>query len=409
MNNVEVALKNILDAISINKNRRRYFRAPFDSSIDWFIDSAERSEELPESGIYLIRNEVKDLKIVGVDGSSRRFSSPYGGFVIATIAISWGSLVIGDYPPLYPYLITIPSNIPFIATYSSMNVSSDLILTESPSGNPYEDESNIRVSLADIAHEIRTELETYGLRLALAGLRRLGNGIIILDGPLYQRPWKTELKRHPVLREDWKVLTRERVNVIKDIWDNYGIPIVSSVKRLEKSTYIVRMHSILLNYLKKPFPLQRNDVAESFVVADEFVRENKISDVSPILIGPFLIEPLKLGVPEDVKAPDIVYSYLVIPSIPYVNRIDDIPKCVLRLEVTKEVYKKYGLDIFRNVVSDLLISKGLFASQFYADNRCKKTSRILFSYLCREAIYRGIELSYDTRMSFMYAGGEEIV
>lgn len=418
MDEVSVALRSVLRAISRRKDKKIPFQAPFESKIDWFIDIAESSEELPEeSGIHLMQDMVNEpAYIVGVDGSSRRFSSPYGGFVLATVAITWGPLPLSDYPPLgYEYPFKIDLQKPFIATFASMNIQSSLVATNSPSGQPYEEYYVVngikrRFALADMAHEIRTSLETYGLEIAAKGLAYLSKEdnirAIILDGPLYQRPWKTEVKRAPILREDWKVLTQQRVEILKKLWDKERIPVVASVKRLEKSRYLTRIHGTLMNYVQSPYPPQDNDVAESYALIDVYVRENKLSGTSPLLIGPFLIRSSYLGVPEELNAPNIVYSYLVLPLMPYNGKLDDVPKCILRLEVMEEVYRDYGMDIFRIILKDLFISKGLFTSQFYADSRCRKSSKILFIHACREAIYMGIELSYETRNMFLLIQGE---
>jgi len=420
MDYIRDALNEILVAISERKSRRLPFRAPFNSTIDWFSDEVEASEDLSDSGIHMLKyDEIigSSACIIGVDGSSRRFSTPYGGFALATGSVTWGPLPIGDYPPLgYIYPFEIPIKKPFISTFSSVleleGENSICITVTSPSGFPYEEEGEKEVSLADMAHEIRTTLETYGLEIATKGLEYLSINdeyrIVILDGPLYQRPWKRELMRSPILRADWKVLTEERVKVLKSLWQK-GIPIVSSVKRLEKSRFLVHIHGTLMNYVKNPFPKQDNDVAEAYALVDEYVRENNLKGMDPLLIGPFLIRPSALGVPEEIEVPNIVYAYLIFPVLPYNGRLDNVHKYILRLEVMEEVYNKYGMEIFKQCLHDISPYKGLFTSQYYVDSRCRACSRVLFVYTCREAMNMGIELSYDTRLHFsMILGGEDV-
>jgi len=415
------ALNRILKAIFERKSRKIPFRVPFNSAIDWFLDEASASEELPDSGIHVLKyDEVNSnhIYIVGVDGSSRRFSTPYGGFALATVSVTWGPLPVGDYPPLgYIYPLKIPIKKPFISTYSSIlkseEINSICITVTSPSGSPYEEEGEKGVSLADMAHEIRTTLETYGLEIATKSLECLGIDdkfrIIVLDGPLYQRPWKRELMRNPILRADWEVLTKERVKVLKNLWQERELPVVASVKRLEKSRYLVHIHGTLMNYINTPFPKQDNDVAEAYALADVYVREKDLKGLDPLLIGPFLICPSALGVPEGIEAPNIVYAYLIFPVMPYNGKLDNVHKCILRLEVLEDVYNKYGVNVFKRCLRDISLYKGLFTSQYYADSRCRECSKVLFIYTCKEAMNMGVELSYDTRLYLsMIQGGEDV-
>jgi len=54
--------------------------------------------------------------------------------------------------------------------------------------------------------------------------------LILLDGPLYQRPWTRELQKSPHLKDDWRELTRERVETLKESSDS-RVAVVGSVKQ----------------------------------------------------------------------------------------------------------------------------------------------------------------------------------
>jgi hypothetical protein len=386
------------------------------STLDWFSDAPDvESKEVNETGLHKVPvlGGVPATRIIGVDGSSRRFSTPYGAFVIATVAVTLGHSLFIDYPPLeYEYPVRWELKAPFMATYASEDIEKhtyDLIATKSPAGYPYLPPRSSSTSgstsggyaLADMAHEVRTKLETLGLRAAAS----IGHArsLILLDGPLYQRPWRLEVRRSRYLKEDWKRLTEERVNALREAY-NRGIAVIGSVKRLDKSRLIVKAHGTLIKALRlsSPFPPQENDHAEAVQLARAYVAQHSLRGLDPLLIGPLhIVPPAKLQDKIGVKMPEIVYSYVVIPMLPYNGNLDRTPCRVIRLEVLSEVYEKEGLGVFFRVLSEGFTGNPLLPrAQVIADARCKHTCKRLFEQMCRYALVEGVELSYSTWMAF---------
>jgi len=418
-------VQNLMEAISQKKKEGYIFRGSYNTTLDLFADQPESSEPLPESGIHALSMSTSPTSrtyILGIDGSSRRFMTPYGGFALATVAVTLAHVPVLDYPPLhYEYPLDLHSREPqaYIATYEGLRAESPYVTTTSPGGNPFlEDTSSSGqkggYALADMAHEIRTELETFGLHLSIelaeALSRSLGsspgrNFLLLLDGPLYQRPWKAEVLR-TTLAEDWKVLTERRVKVLERARER-GVPVVGSVKRLEKSTFLVRIHGTLMGYLGEPFSKQGNDFAEVCALLRSYIRKRNLTGYDAFLVGPFLIRARNLGVPEEVNAPDIVYSYLAVPVLPYTGGSEDVSFNVLRLELSKDQYDKFGFDIFKEVLNEgFLTSLGLPVPQASADRRCKDTSRAIVESAAEIAFRMGVEISYETRMEILGNLGE---
>jgi len=207
------AISSVVNAIGERRKTGQIFRGAFNTEIDWFFDEPEASEPLPDTEIrkVAIPEDKDSMPVLGIDGSSRRFMTPYGGFALATLAVSLGRLPLLDYPPLHYRYIIDPQPTPFIAAYTNLNVNSSLVRTSSPSGYPYQEEGASEgerrsFALADMAHEIRTILETHGIRLSLELLEPLSRSLggvkplLLLDGPLYQRPWRSQVLKSGVLR-----------------------------------------------------------------------------------------------------------------------------------------------------------------------------------------------------------------
>jgi hypothetical protein len=386
------------------------------TTLDFYSDApGSYSRTLDETGIHVVTagRRAERVRVLGVDGSSRRFSTPYGSLALATVALTYGPLPLLDYPPLgYDYPIRCEPAQPFIAAYAALGVRHELVATESPAGYPYEpppldgSEGRGGYTLADLEDEDRTRLETLGLRVAVREARE--GDVVLLDGPLYQRPWAQEVRRSPHLRDDWRVLTRERVEVLEE-GAGGRVAVVGSVKRLGRSRLLVRVHDAVCDRLGlDAVPPQDNDQAEIIQLASLYVEENGLSGLRPLLLGPLLLRP-----PDELKSefgvdvPEIVYSYVVVPRLPYRGSLD-VPCGVFRLEVLKEVYDSEGLDAFFRALSEG-VTQGpqLPPAQAFADARCRRTSRALFELLCRLALAEGLELSRETLLEYYNRAGEE--
>ena len=416
------AIEIAIGTIKTRKLRGEGLHAPGDSGIewitlDWFSDAPDSfSQALDETGVHTVPaawRHVQGTRIVGVDGSSRRFSTPYGSLALATVALTLGPLPLIDYPPLgYEYPISCGLTEPFIAAYATLGVKHDLIATESPAGHPYEPPPSLGGSeggrkgyaLADIAHEVRTRLETLGLRIAVQAAEE--GSLILLDGPLYQRPWRHEVRRSPYLKDDWRELTRERVETLREASER-GIAVVGSVKRLDKSRLLVKAHGSLSGCLGFTFPPQENDQAEVIQLVSFYVKKGKLSGFEPLLVGPLSMKPSEeLKSEIGVDMPELIYSYIVLPQLPYSGSLDS-PCGVLRLEVLREVYDSENLDVFYRALGEgVMQGLPLPPAQAFADARCRQTSRALFEQMCKTALMEGVELTYDTWLVYNRAGEE---
>jgi hypothetical protein len=422
MRKVVEAMETVVSAVKARRLRGARLAAPGDGGVvqptlDYYSDAPDSySRPLDETGIHVVTagRRAERARVLGVDGSSRRFSTPYGSLALATVALTYGPLPLLDYPPLgYDYPIRCEPAQPFIATYAALGVRHELVATESPAGHPYEpppplsssEEEKRGYALADIAHEVRTRLETLGLGIAVREARE--GDLVLLDGPLYQRPWTREVRKSPHLKDDWRELTRERVEVLEESADG-RVAVVGSVKRLDKSRLLAKAHGTMCDRLGfDAVPPQDNDQAEAIQLASLYVEENGLSGFEPLLIGPLLMRP-----PDELKSdfgvdmPEIVYSYVVVPRLPYCGSLD-VACGVLRLEVLKEVYDSEGLDVFFQALSEG-VTQGLQLppAQAFADARCRQTSRALFEHLCGLALTEGLELSYETLLEYNRAGEE---
>ena len=416
-------VESVFQAFKERKLRGERLGAPGDeggqTTLDWFLDDPNSSSEvLDETGVYevpVIGGSAQEWSVLGVDGSSRRFSTPYGSLALATVSLTWGPLPLFDYPPLgYEYPVRSVLQEPFIATYEGLGVKHELVATTSPAGHPYEPPLSGSIeekggkqkgyTLAEIAHETRTRLETLGLKVAAEVLHK--GGLVILDGPLYQKPWTREVIKNPHLRDDWRELTVERVRVLERAGSS-GIAVVGSVKRLDKSRLLVEAHGSLSGKLGLSFPRHENDQAEAVRLASLYIKKHKLKGLRPLLIG-----PLKAKISDEPKErlgvdpPEYVFAYVVVPQLPYDGSLD-VPCGVLRLEVLREVYEKEGVGVFFRALSEgFTQGPPLPPAQAFADARCRQTSRALFEYLCRTALTEGIELSYGTWLAFSRAGEE---
>jgi hypothetical protein len=104
--------------------------------------------------------------------------------------------------------------------------------------------------------------------------------------------------------------------------------------------------------------------------------------------------------------PELVYSYVVLPQLPYSGDLD-APCGVLRLEALREVYDSENFDVFfRALEEGVMQGLPLPPAQAFADARCRQTSWALFEQMCRTALMEGVELTYDTWLVYNRAGEE---
>lgn len=341
---------------------------------------------------------------IGIDGGSRRLETPYGSFAMAAVCVCHENILMMDYPPLLRAR-RITRLVPFIAAQSHLDVPPNFFIKQSPAQHPYDETYKI----ADVAHEIRTELETFALdELVPEALKLFGMNprdvLVILDGPLYQTVWRY-IEWVPNLKDDWVVLTRRRVGAIDKLINEYGIPIVASVKRLDKSKYLLACgargpHGLIENILGVKIPRQSNDQAEAYAMAEAFIGVRRLIGLVPIVIGPFKIAASAM-VPPEVKAPDRAYVYAIVPKALWPPSHVDIISTVFRLETTLELYEQIGFDIFLMALADTGYTFGLPCSQAWADHYSKRLCTNIYKQACGAILTQGLSLSYDTLVAYL--------
>ena len=220
----------------------------------------------------------------------------------------------------------------------------------------------------------------------------------IIDGPLYQRPWGRDIFRSEQLKRDWGELTRRRIEVLERARGE-GVIVAGSVKRLDKSRLLVRAHGSLAGTLEIVYPPQDNDQAEAVALARRYIKERGLKDFRPLLIGPLKMRPPQnLAKDLGIDPPDIAYSYIVIPHLPYRGSLEG--HCsVLRVELLWDTYEglcSRSVDVFFLLAAEGFVRLGLPPAQDFAHRRCNKLSHALFEEMCRRALSEGIDLTYDT-------------
>jgi hypothetical protein len=131
MRKVVEAMETIVSAVKARRLQGARLAAPSDGGIvqptlDSYSDAPDSySRPLDETGIHVVTagRRAERARVLGVDGSSRRFSTPYGSLALATVALTYSPLPLLDYPPLgYDYPIRCELSQPFIAAYAALGV-----------------------------------------------------------------------------------------------------------------------------------------------------------------------------------------------------------------------------------------------------------------------------------------------
>jgi hypothetical protein len=94
------AMEAIVSAVKTRRLRGARLAAPGDGGVvqptlDYYSDAPDSySRPLDETGIHVVTagRRAERARVLGVDGSSRRFSTPYGSLALATVALTYGPL-----------------------------------------------------------------------------------------------------------------------------------------------------------------------------------------------------------------------------------------------------------------------------------------------------------------------------
>jgi len=320
-----------------------------------------------------------DVRVVVVDGSSRRLGSPRFRVFLAGVAVYGGNTPLRLYP-----MTELVEGVKFIGVKAPEGVLKEIendrklrhyVKVKFEDGNTYFHE---RANEEDVSDDVRMSLESWAIE-KLAG--ELGNGYaVVLDGPLYLG---VEIKRE---------LAKRRVNAIDRLEDR-GVPVVGVVKRVENSRKlcgkdVVDALSKSVNASINVDPNHCNDPLVIQVVGKKMAKG--VGDV--LLIGPFK-QIYNKRASRDIRNyafPERVFWYVYSGLGPRVFRIETLDSM-------------YSNDKFRNIIDGLVtwLASSIDRSGIpyiidVADHFAKQLTRSMYVLFYDAAKIMNVAFNYDT-------------
>jgi len=320
-----------------------------------------------------------DVRVVVVDGSSRRLGSPRFRVFLAGVA------VYGDNTPLWLYPMTeLVEGVKFIGVKAPEKVLGEIekhdwlkyyVKVKFEDGNTYFHE---RANEEDVSDDVRMSLESWAIeKLA----RELGNGyVVVLDGPLYLG---VKVKEK---------LAARRVNAIRKL-EERGVPVLGVVKRVENSRKLCDKN--VVNALNKSVnaninvdPNHCNDPLVIQVVGKKMAKG--VGDV--LAIGPFKQRHNKSASSNimNYAFPERVFWYVYSGLGPRVFRIETLDSM-------------YSNDGFRNIIDGLVtwLASSIDRSGIpyiidVADHLAKQLTRSMYVLFYDTAKIMNVAFNYDT-------------
>jgi hypothetical protein len=321
------------------------------------------------------------VRVVVVDGSSRRLGSPRFRVFLAGVAVYGGKAPLW----LYPQLTGLTEGAKFIGVKAPEKVLreeiekhdelSNYVKVKFEDGNTYFHE---RANEEDVSDDVRMSLESWAIE-KLAG--ELGNGYaVVLDGPLYLG---VKVKEK---------LAERRVNAIGRLKDR-GVPVVGVVKRVENSKKLCGKD--VANALSKSVdasinvdPNHCNDPLVIQVVGKKMAKG--VGDV--LLIGPFKQRHNKSASSNitNYAFPERVFWYVYSGLGPRVFRIETLDSM-------------YSNDGFRGIIDGLVTwlassidKSGIPYIIDVADHFAKQLTRSMYVLFYDTAKIMNVAFNYDT-------------
>ncbi|MCG2892278.1 MAG: DNA double-strand break repair nuclease NurA [Vulcanisaeta sp.] len=318
-----------------------------------------------------------DVRVVVVDGSSRRLGSPRFRVFLAGVAVYGGNTPLWLYP-----MTKLFEGVKFIGVKAPEKVLGEIerhdqlryyVKVRFEDGNTYFHE---RANEEDISDDVRMSLESWAIE-KLAG--ELGNGYaVVLDGPLYLG---VKVKEK---------LAARRVNAIRGL-EERGVPVVGVVKRVENSRKLCDKN--VVNALSKSVNANLgvdlnhcNDPLMIQVVGKKMAKG--VGDV--LLIGPFKQRHNKSSNIMNYTFPERVFWYVYSGLGPKVFRIETLSSM-------------YSNDEFRNIIDGLVTwlasnidRSGIPYIVNIADHFAKQLTRSMYLLFYNIAKARDVAFNYDT-------------
>jgi hypothetical protein len=316
-----------------------------------------------------------DVRVVVVDGSSRRLGSPRFRVFLAGVAVYGGKTPLWLYP-----LTKLVKGVKFIGVKAPEKVLGEIekhdklsnyVKVKFEDGNTYFHE---RANEEDVSDDVRMSLESWAIE-KLAG--ELGNGyVVVLDGPLYLG---VKVKEK---------LAERRVNAIDGL-KKRGVPVVGVVKRVENSKKlcgkdVVNALSKSVNASINVDPNHCNDPLVIQVVGKKMAKG--VGDV--LLIGPFKQRHNKSSNIMNYTFPERVFWYVY----------SGLGPRVFRIETLDSMYRNFR-DIIDGLVTWLASSidrSGIPYIIDVADHFAKQLTRSMYLLFYNIAKARDVAFNYDT-------------
>jgi hypothetical protein len=318
-----------------------------------------------------------DVRVVVVDGSSRRLGSPRFRVFLAGVAVYGGNTPLWLYP-----MTKLFEGVKFIGVKAPEKVLGEIerhdqlrhyVKVKFEDDNTYFHE---RANEEDISDDVRMSLESWAIeKLA----RELGNGyVVVLDGPLYLG---VKVKEK---------LAERRVNAIRKL-EERGVPVLGVVKRVENSRKlcgkdVVNALSKSINASINVDPNHCNDPLVIQVVGKKMAKG--VGDV--LLIGPFKQRHNKSSNIMNYTFPERVFWYVYSGLGPRVFRIETLDSM-------------YSNDGFRNIIDGLVTwlassidRSGIPYIVNVADHFAKQLTRSMYLLFYNIAKARDVAFNYDT-------------
>jgi|GEM_PF-1308336 len=315
------------------------------------------------------------VRVVVVDGSSRRLGSPRFRVFLAGVAVYGGNTPLRLYP-----MTELVEGVKFIGVKAPEGVLKEIendrklrhyVKVKFEDGNTYFHE---RANEEDVSDDVRMSLESWAIE-KLAG--ELGNGYaVVLDGPLYLG---VKVKEK---------LAERRVNAIDGL-KKRGVPVVGVVKRVENSRKlcgkdVVNALSKSINASINVDPNHCNDPLVIQMVGKKMAKG--VGDV--LLIGPFKQRHNKSSNIMNYTFPERVFWYVY----------SGLGPRVFRIETLDSMYGNFR-DIIDGLVTWLASSidkSGIPYIIDVADHFAKQLTRSMYLLFYNIAKARDVAFNYDT-------------
>lgn len=345
----------------------------------------ENVEAIDNKIIDLINEENKDFTYLSMDSSSRSIYFRGIRFFISTVVISTPN-----------GLVSLPSTFvdkPFIAIKSYLNVLEELekiienynlpILTKSPAGYFYVEDSRNPYKDDNINDELRLLLENFALDI----MTNYESDYVLVDGPVIPTPpilflWDNKNSKY---YEAFSKLLIEENGRVKKV-RRFNVPVVGFVKRCDDSRKLIMCNEIKDELNKLGLNISHNapDTVIVDLLASKFYKEKIKPGRRAIVLGPFEADYRSI-------LPNKVFWYIWIPTLS--------GPIIYRFEVIKSHFEKYG-DLIEDIIKSILFEvdyNGVPVKIRLVDYFARRLASSLYRRIAHE-LSTFLVLTYDERL-----------